>query len=131
MDSTTIDLPGCEIESVTVEAGVVNIRFSRAYLIKTMSGSDERTRWWQAGSLLFEDAEVEGDLPTCPCVCDGGDVGENVYTYRDMIPLPLQSQGRAHCKLKFRDSDQLLEVIAGGVKLQMDDRPHYIEHIRE
>jgi hypothetical protein len=131
MDSTTIDLPGCEIESVTVEAGVVNIRFSRAYLIKTMSGSDERTRWWQAGSLLFEDAEVEGDLPACPCVCDGGDVGENVYTYRDMIPLPLQSQGRAHCKLKFRDSDQLLEVIAGGVKLQMDDRPHYIEHIRE
>jgi hypothetical protein len=131
MDSTTIDLPGCEIESVTVEAGVVNIRFSRAYLVKTMSGSDERTRWWQAGSLLFEDAEVEGDLPTCPCVCDGGDVGENVYTYRDMIPLPLQSQGRAHCKLKFRDSDQLLEVIAGGVKLQMDDRPHYIEHIRE
>ncbi len=131
MDSTTIDLPGCEIESITVEAGVVNIRFSRAYLIKTMSGSDERTRWWQAGSLLFDDAEVDGDLPACPCVCDGGDVGENVYTYRDMIPLPLQSQGRAHCKLKFRDSNQLLQVIAGGVKLQMDDRPHYIEHIRE
>jgi hypothetical protein len=131
MDSTTIDLPGSEIESITAEAGVVNIRFSRAYLIKTMSGSEERTRWWQAGSLLFEDAEVEGELPACPCVCDGGDVGENVYTYRDMIPLPLQSQGRAHCKLKLRDSEQLLEVTAGGVKLQMDDRPHYIEHIRE
>lgn len=131
MDSTTIDLPGCEIESITADAGRVNIRFSRAYLIKTMSGSDERTRWWQAGSLLFEDAEVEGALPACPCVCDGGDVGENVYTYRDMIPVPLQSQGRAHCKLKFRDREQLLEVIAGGVRLQMDDRPHYIEHIRE
>lgn len=131
MDSTTIDLPGSEIESITAEAGVVNIRFSRAYLIKTMSGSEERTRWWQAGSLLFQDAEVEGELPACPCVCDGGDVGENVYTYRDMIPLPLQSQGRAHCKLKFRDSEQQLEVMAAGVRLQMDDRPHYIEHIRE
>jgi hypothetical protein len=131
MDSTTIDLPGSEIESITLQAGQLILRFSRAYLIKTLSGSVERTRWWQAGELIFAEAEVEGELPECPCICDGGDVGENVYTYRDMIPLPLQSQGRAHCKLKFRDSDQLLEVIAGGVKLQMDDRPHYIEHIRE
>lgn len=129
MDATTIDLPGSEIESITAQAGTVNIRFSRAYLIKTMSGSVERTRWWQSGSLIFSEAEVEGDMPSCPCVCDGGDVGENVYTYRDMIPLPLESQGRAHCKLKFKGSDTLFELRASGVKLQMEDRPHYIEHI--
>ena len=34
----------------------------------------------------------------------GGDVGENVYTYRDMIPVPLQSRGRAHCALKIGDA---------------------------
>ncbi|MCU7842251.1 MAG: hypothetical protein KZQ93_00265 [Candidatus Thiodiazotropha sp. (ex Monitilora ramsayi)] len=131
MDSTTIDLPGSEIESITLEAGVLNIRFSRAYLIKTMSGSEERTRWWQSGSLLFQDAETESELPDCPCICDGGDVGENAYTYRDMIPIPLDSQGRAHCKLKFKSSGLMFEVQASGVKLKMDDRPHYIEHIRQ
>jgi hypothetical protein len=131
MDSTTIDLPGSEIESVTWEDGRLVICFSRAYLIKTMSGSVERTRWWQAGALIFDEAEVEGDLPRCPCICDGGDVGENVYTYRDMIPLPLDSQGRAHCALKLQGHTDILQVQASGVRLTMDDRPHYIEHIRE
>jgi hypothetical protein len=131
MDSTTIDLPGSEIESITLESGQLKVRFSRAYLIKTMSGSEERTRWYQAGTLIFDDAELESDLPDCPCVCAGGDVGENVYTYRDMIPLPLESRGRAHCVLKFRQQETLLRAHAGGVKLLMEDRPHYIEHIRK
>jgi hypothetical protein len=129
MDSSTIELPGSEIEAITFEAGKLTIRFSRVIIIKTMSGSDERTRWWQAGALIFEKAELETVLPTCPCVCDGGDVGENVYTYRDMIPIPLQSQGRARCDLRIRDQ-QPLKAWAEGVRLEMDDRPRYIEHIR-
>ena len=130
MDSTTIDLPGSEIEAITLDAGKLVIRFSRAYLIKTLSGSVERTRWWQAGSLIFDEAEVDGELPACPCVCEGGDVGENVYTYRDMIPLPLESKGRAHCVLKLQGHPEPLRAQAGGVRLAMEDRPHYIEHVR-
>ncbi len=131
MDSTTIELPGSEIESITLQDGKLIIRFSRAYLVKTLSGSVERTRWWQAGSLIFDEAEVEGELPACPCVSDGGDVGENVYTYRDMIPLPLESRGRAHCSLKFQGQSVILQAQASGVRLDMQDRPHYIEHLRQ
>jgi len=130
MDSTSIDLPGSEVESIRVDGDRVVVRFSRAYLIKTMSGSVERTRWWQAGELVFERAEVEGVPPACPCVCAGGDVGESVYTYRDMIPVPLQGQGRAHCDLRFEGDDRHLVVSAEAVTLKMEDRPHYIEHIR-
>ncbi|MET0028869.1 MAG: hypothetical protein ABW101_14675 [Candidatus Thiodiazotropha sp.] len=129
MDSSTIDLPGSEIEAVVFEGGTLSIRFSRVIIIKTMSGSEERTRWWQAGSLIFDNAEPEGELPSCPCVCEGGDVGENVYTYRDMIPIPLESHGRARCDLKIRDQ-QPLKAWAEGVRLEMEDRPRYIEHIR-
>ncbi|MBL3591715.1 MAG: hypothetical protein JMN24_18330 [gamma proteobacterium endosymbiont of Lamellibrachia anaximandri] len=130
METTSIDLPGCEIESITLEMGVLRVRFSRAYIIKTLTGSEERTRWWQAGEMILEGAEVEGELPAAPCVCDGGDVGENVYTYRDMVPLPLESRGRAYCALKIRDSGLVLKARADGIKLVMDDRPHYIEHIK-
>lgn len=131
MDSTTIELPGSEIDSITQDNGRLVIRFSRANIIKTLSGSVERTRWWQAGSLIFDEAELEGELPDCPCVCDGGDVGENVYTYRDMIPVPLESRGRAHCALKIQGMDEPLRAQATGVRLAMEDRPHYIEHIRQ
>ncbi|PVV16716.1 MAG: hypothetical protein B6D77_00635 [gamma proteobacterium symbiont of Ctena orbiculata] len=131
MDSSSIELPGSEVESIALDNDTLTIRFSRAIIIKTMSGSAERTRWWQAGALVYEGATLETDIPDCPCICEGGDVGENVYTYRDMIPLPLNSQGRARCDLKFNNSEARLQAWAEGVRLVMDDRPHYIEHIRE
>ena len=109
---------------------MLRVRFSRAYIIKTMTGSVERTKWWQAGDLVMEGAEVEGELPRGTLVCTGGDVSENVYTYRDMIPLPLDSRGRTHCALSFEGSDQKLIANAQTVRLEMRDAPKYIEHIR-
>jgi hypothetical protein len=130
MDTSSIDLPGCEVESIRIEGDRVILRFSRAYIIKTMTGSVERTRWYQAGELIFTGAQAEGELPECPCVCAGGDVGENIYTYRDMIPIPLKSHGRAHCDLGFQGSERRLVVQGDGVELAMEDRPYYIEHLR-
>lgn len=130
MDSSSIDLPGSEIESIDLDDGVLRVRFSRAYLIKTMTGSVERTKWWQVGDLVMEAAEVEDALPRGPLVCSGGDVGENIYTYRDMIPLPLDSRGRTHCALSFEGSDQKLIANAETVRLEMRGVPKYVEHIR-
>lgn len=130
MDSTSIQLPGSKIASVAVDGESVRIRFEPAYLIKTMTGSAERTRWWQNGALVFDAAEIDPDttLPSLPAECSGGDVGENVYTYRDMIPIPLNSRGHAHCALKV--GDQLIRVDAQAVRLEMDEVPRYIEHLR-
>lgn len=131
MDSTSIDLVGSTISAVIVEGDTVKVRFEPAYLIKTMTGSVERTRWWQNGNLVFESAELEeGDLPTLPGECVGGDVGENVYTYRDMVPVPLESVGRAHCALKIDGSDSLIRVNAGAVTLELEDVAKYIEHLK-
>ncbi|MEJ2576183.1 MAG: hypothetical protein P8106_05725 [Gammaproteobacteria bacterium] len=130
MDATHIELPGSRIAGVTVDGATVRVRFEPAYLVKTMTGSVERTRWRQNGELVFEGAVVEQGPPTLPAECRGGDVGENVYTYRDMIPVPLASRGRAHCRLRLADADDPLEVSAEAVTLVMEDVPKYIEHIR-
>ena len=55
MDSSSIELPGSEVESIQLEKDTLRVRFSRAYIIKTMTGSTERTRWWQAGDLVLFD----------------------------------------------------------------------------
>jgi hypothetical protein len=130
MDSINIELPGSEISTVDVDGDTVRIRFEPAYLIKTMTGSVERTRWWQNGSLVFEGAALDaaGPLPDLPATCTGGDVGENVYTYRDMIPVPLASRGSAHCVLKL--GDHQIRVDAEAVALDMEGVPKYIEHLR-
>ena len=73
MEISSIELPGSEVESIGFEGEDLILRFSRAYIIKILSGTAERTKWWQAGDLVFEQAEVDGDLPKCPAVCSGGD----------------------------------------------------------
>ena len=105
MDSSSIELVGSEISGVTRDNDVVRVHFERAIIIKTMTGSIERTKWWQKGDLVFEGGVIEGELPELPAVCNGGDVGENIYTYRDMIPLYLESRGQAHCDLRLEGSD--------------------------
>jgi hypothetical protein len=93
MDSSTIELPGSEISGVTIDGDTIRVHFERVIVIKTMSGAFERTKWWQQGDLVFEGAQLIGELPLFPALCRGGDVGENVYTYRNMIPVPLESRG--------------------------------------
>jgi hypothetical protein len=131
VDSTSIELPGSRITAVTVDGDRVRVEFEPAYLVKHMTGSVERTRWRQNGALVFDGATLdpEAALPRLPADCAGGDVGENVYTYRDMIPVPLESRGHAHCALRIGEDGEI-RIDATAVRLEMIDVPKYIEHIR-
>ena len=130
MDSTSIELPGSEVDSIVLEGDILKVRFSRAYIVKSMTGSAERTRWWQTGELILAGASVTGAMRSGHVVCGGGEVGENIYTYRDMIPIPLDSRGWTRCALSFRDSQDKLLVEGETIRLDMSETPKYIEHIR-
>jgi hypothetical protein len=131
VDLTSIELSGSIIADIRVLDEEVRIRFEPAYLIKTMTGSDERTRWRQDIDLVFENGDLlEGGTIDLPAVCTGGDVGENIYTYRDMIPIPLESRGQAHCDFGVEGSSLRIHVQAEGVKLVREGMPKYIEHLR-
>jgi hypothetical protein len=131
LDSVSIDLNGSEVAAIALQGRALRLDFSRAYLIKTMTGSIEQTRWWQAGQLIIEDAEVESPLPFGPLVCLGGDLEENVFTYRDMIPVPFESRGRVGCNLRFVGVEEPLRVSGTAMRLLMQDKPKYIEHLRQ
>lgn len=130
MDSTSIELKGSEIEGIALEGDRLEIRFSRAYLIKTMTGSVERTRWWQAGSLIIEGAEVLERPAEGPLVCAGGDLEANIYVYRDMIPVPFEDRGAIRCDLGFEGTTLRLRATGTAARLAMRDVPKYIEHLR-
>ncbi|WP_456415495.1 hypothetical protein [Thiolapillus sp.] len=131
MDLTSVELPGSRIMGIQVVEDEVRIRFEPAYLIKTMTGSEERTKWRQNIELVFENgALLEGGTLELPAGCLGGDVGENIYTYRDMIPVPLESRGQAHCDLGVEGSALRIRVQGEGVRLVCEGMPKYIEHLR-
>lgn len=130
MDSTSIELKGAEISLIDLDQGCLRVQIARASLIKTLTGSTERTRWWQAGVLRMDDAVLSSPLPTGPLVCTGGDLDENIYTYRDMIPIPLASRGHIRCELHFEGEASPFVVTASAVELEMQGTPKYIEHLR-
>jgi hypothetical protein len=129
LDSSQVDLPGSEIASIELDQGTLRISFGRAYILKSMTGSKERTRWWQAGTLVIEGVEEPLALPQGPLVCAGGDIEENVYTYRDMIPIPLASRGAIRCLLRFEGRDDPLIASGRAIRLEMTEAPKYIEHL--
>lgn len=95
-----------------------------------MTGSIEKTLWWQAGDLVLEGAEAEHPLPSGPAICAGGDIVDNIYTYRDMIPVPLDSRGYTRCELELRGSEGRIVAHGETVRLELAGSPRYIRHIR-
>lgn len=130
MDSISLDLKGSEIESVVLEENRLSVVFSRAYLTKTLTGSVEQTRWWQSGRLEMEGAELESAIPFGPLVCESGEIEENIYSYRDMVPMPCDGRGHIRCTLRFVDVPHPLIVSGKSIRLTMDGTPRYIEHLR-
>ncbi len=76
----------------------------------------------------MDGCRVLGEIPLGPLVCTGGSIDENIYTYRDMLPIPLNSRGRIRCDLGFKDCDLRLVSEAESIRLEMLDIPKYIEH---
>ncbi|MBK1694800.1 hypothetical protein CKO09_08620 [Chromatium weissei] len=130
MDSLSLTLTGCEISAFNLEQNQLRLHIARADLIKTLTGSAERTRWWQAGMLVLENAVLESPLPKGAVICIGGDLDDNIYTYRDMLPIPLASRGHIRCELQFAGIAAPFIATSSGVQLTLHDSPKYIEHLR-
>ncbi|MGD2020586.1 MAG: hypothetical protein PVJ30_01950 [Thiohalocapsa sp.] len=131
MDSSSIQLADSEIDAIEQSDAHLRIHFSRAVIIKTMTGSAEKTLWWQTGNLILEAPEIEGDIPDVPLTCTGGDIDDNIYTYRDMIPLPLASRGVIRVELQFEGHQPALVASGSAILLDMHDVPKYQRHIRD
>ena len=131
MDASSIQIAGSEFDGATQRDGIFRLRFTRALIVKTMTGSAEKTLWWQAGDLVVGGVEeIDGELPDGPGICEKADIDDNEYTYRNMIPIPLESRGRIRLELHARGSAEPVIVVGETVALELRDTPKYIEHIR-
>lgn len=130
MDSSYIELKGSEIELIESTSAIVRLAFPRALIIKNMTGSKERTRWRQAGVLLLQDVGNPPDLNEGAVVCAGGDIDDNVYTYRDMIPIPFSSRGLIRCTLRLEGVPTTWLIEARSARLEMEGVAKYLDHLR-
>ena len=58
-------------------------------------------------------------------------MSENIYTYRDMVPVPLESRGRVGCDLALSGQNGRIRIEGEGIRLDMIQRARYVKHIRD
>ena len=96
-----------------------------------MENAIEDSLWTQAVELTITGIEQQGELPTCPCEVSGGDLTDNIFTYRDHAPLPINWRGTVSCKLDFAGHDTGLTISGDTLKVDPIAHPRYIKHIKK
>jgi hypothetical protein len=81
-----LQLPGAQLASIDQGDNEITLHFSQVQLVQEMENAIEDSLWTQAIDLTIKDIELEGELPACPCEISGGDLIDNIFTYRDHAP---------------------------------------------
>lgn len=125
-----LSLPQARVAHIERDDESLVLVLSEYFIFTTLTGSDEETKWRQAGRLRFRTPKIEGELPECPCVIRTGDMLDNGFVFRDRVELPLDSSGQVGCVLKFHGQTDTLRVDAEHVVLEPTDERRYVEHVR-
>ena len=124
-------IPGALLASIEHSGDEITLRFSQVNLIAEMEGTFEDTLWTQAVNLTVKGIEIEGELPACPCELQGGDMTDNIYTYRDHAPLPINWQGDVRCSFKAPAAGTGFSISGESMHLEQVGHPRYIKHIKK
>jgi len=129
--SYTLQIPEARLESIERTNDAITLRFSQVRLVQVMENAFEDSLWTQAVNLTIGDYSLAGELPVCPCEISGGDITNNIYTYRDHAPLPINWRGDVRCALKVAGSDTAFSISGTTMQLEQLETPRYIRHIRK
>ena len=133
MSDTTnvLQIPGAQLASIEQTDTDVTLHFSQVELLQEMEGAIEDSLWTQAVKLVIREISIAGDLPECPCVIKSGDMVDNIFTYRDHAPLPIDWRGEVRCALVVAGSDARFSIDGASMQLEQIDTPRYIKHIKK
>jgi hypothetical protein len=130
MDTTSsLQIPGAQLDRIERGDDTVILHFSLVHLVQVMEGAFQDSLWKQAGDLVIRNVEINGELPQCPCELLGGDMINNIYTYRDHAPLPIDWNGSIGCKFTVAGSGAVFTIDGTAMQMEMIDHPRYISHI--
>ena len=133
MSDTTqiLQLSGAQLASIQQDADEVTLHFSQVQLVQEMENAFEDSLWTQAIDLTIQGIEIEGELPACPCEITGGDLIDNIFTYRDHAPLPINWRGEVCCKLRVAGDDTGFTISGTSLNVNQIDNPRYIKHVKK
>jgi hypothetical protein len=127
----TLQLPGAQLKSIEQGENEITLHFSQLQIVQEMENAIEDSLWTQACDLVLRNIEISGELPDCPCEIKGGDLTDNIFTYRDHAPLPIDWHGDTGCKFTVANSDAGFSVVAEYLQVERLEHPRYIKHVKK
>lgn len=126
-----LQLRGAQLASIDQDEDEITLHFSQVQLLQEMENAIEDSLWTQALDLTLKGIEVEGELPACPCELTGGDLTDNIFTYRDHAPLPISWRGAVACKLTVAGNDTGFTISGDSLTVKPIAHPRYIRHVKK
>lgn len=127
----TLQLPGAELAAIEQDGDTWTLHFSRVELVQEMEGAFEDSLWTQAIDLVIHNAAQEGSVPDCPCVLQGGEFTDNIYTWRNHARLPVKWRGAVGCRLQVEGMASAFSLTGSAMETVALGYPRYIRHIKE
>jgi len=129
--TNTLQIPGAQLDSIEQGDNEITLHFSQVQLLQEMEAAIEDSLWTQAVNLTIRDIEIEGELPECPCIIKGGDLVDNIFTYRDHAPMPINWRGEVRCMLIVEGTGETFSIEGESMQLEQIDHPRYIRHMKK
>ncbi len=127
----TLQLPGAQLESIEQGDNAITLHFSQFEIVQEMENTIENSLWTQACDLVLRNIEISGELPECPCEIKGGDLTDNIFTWRDHALLPIDWHGDTGCKFSVAGSDAEFSINAEFLQVKRLEHPRYIRHMKK
>ena len=126
-----LQIAGAQLESIDRDEDEITLHFSRVELIQEMENAIEDSLWTQAVDLTVKDITVDGDLPEAACEIKKGELTDNIYTYRDSAPLPIDWHGDVNCTFVVAGTDREFSIDGTAMQLEQLAHPRYIKHMKK
>lgn len=127
----SLQLKGAQLASIDQDENSITLHFSKVHLIQIMEAADEDSLWTQAINITLKNYTLEGELPDCPCEIAGGDFTDNIFTYRNHAPLPIDWRGDTGFKLTIANGDETISIEAEFMQVEQIDHPRYVKHMKK
>ena len=133
MSDTTdsLQIPGARLEKIETGENEIILHLSGVNIVRAMEGAFEDTLWVQDCKLIIREVENGSELTDCPCELKGGDLINNIFTYRDHAPLPIDWHGAVGCKFTVTGSAAVVSIAGESLQLERIGHPRYIKHIKK
>ena len=128
MSTIVWELQGSHIVAAEHQGDDLVLQLEPFFILKSLAGSIEQTRWKQQGRLLLKNATLSGE-PDLTGTISSGQLSHNAFVYRDEVPMPVSVQGEISLRLNLDNAADELVIDCEQLVLQPQGLEKYVTHI--